>query len=211
MRHLQTVVIGMGAVAAVVLTGCSSTHTPAAQNTPAPSTSVGSSTGTTPETTTPAPTTSSESTPSPTSTTPSPTTSKNTGVAACRTSGLSLTQGSIEGAAGSSYVTYYLRNNGSTTCSMVGFPGFSLLSADGSIIQRPAIRNGQPYKQVLLAPGAKAQFFVQTAHADIPGTGCSTGWKTATVQVYPPNQTVAIRQPSTVPACDLRVSPVSAM
>jgi hypothetical protein len=92
---------------------------------------------------------------------------------------------------------------------MVGYPGFSLLSANGSIIQRPATRNRTAYNPVQLQPGQRAQFVVRTVDGSIPGTGCSTSWKTAEVQVYPPNQTTPIRQPSAIAACDLTVGPVS--
>jgi hypothetical protein len=116
----------------------------------------------------------------------------------------------VDGAAGSSYATYYLRNVGPGGCVMSGYPGFALLSANGEIIQHPATRTGQPYRDVVLAPGQRARFIVRTLDASIPGTGCSTGWKTTTVQVYPPGQSVAIRQPSNLPACDLSVGPTSA-
>src|ERR1035437_7678030 len=117
----------------------------------------------------------------------SPTTSAKTGVATCQTQHLSLTHG-----------------------SMVGYRGYSLLFANGSVIQRPATRNGTAYSPVQLRPGDRAKFVVRTVDGSIPGTGCSTSWKTAEVQVYPPNQTTAIREPSTIAACDLSVGPVSA-
>ena len=128
----------------------------------------------------------------------------------CTSARLSLSQGSVDGTAGSSYATYYLRNVGPGGCVMSGYPGFALLSANGEVIQHPATRTGQPYRVVILAPGQRARFVVRTLDASIPGTGCSTGWKTTTVQVYPPGQRVALRQPSNLPACDLSVSPTSA-
>jgi hypothetical protein len=92
---------------------------------------------------------------------------------------------------------------------MIGYPGFSLLFANGSVIQHPATRDGTPYRVAQLKPGQRAKFIVRTVDGSIAGTGCSTSWKTAQVQVYPPNQTTSIRQPSTIAACDLTVSPVS--
>jgi hypothetical protein len=140
----------------------------------------------------------------------SSTTSAKTGVATCQTQHLSLTQGLIDGTAGSWYITYYLQNQGPSTCSMVGYPGYSLLFANGSVIQRPAIRIGTAYSPAQLRPGDRAQFVVRSVDGSIPGTGCSTSWKTAKVQVYPQNQTSAIREPSTIAACNLSVGPVSA-
>ena len=64
--------------------------------------------------------------------------------------------------------------------------------------------------KVQLKPGQRAKFVVRSVDASIAGSGCSTSWKTAQVQVYPPNQTISIRQPSTISACDLSVGPVSA-
>jgi hypothetical protein len=93
---------------------------------------------------------------------------------------------------------------------MIGYPGFSLLFANGSVIQHPATRNRMAYSPVQLKAGQRAQFVVRSVDGSIPGTGCSTSWKTAQVQVYPPNQTTSIRQPSTIAACDLTVGPVSA-
>ena len=115
----------------------------------------------------------------------------------------------MEGAAGSTYVTYYLKNVGQEKCTMDGYPGFALLRADGSIIQHPATRNPVPHQAVLLHPGERAKFVVRTTDPSIAGTECSPSWKTAQVQVYPPDETRAIRQPSSVPACDLTVGPVS--
>lgn len=114
----------------------------------------------------------------------------------------------MEGSAGSTYVTYYLKNVGPAKCTMDGYPGFSLLRADGSIIQHPATRNPIPHHEVLLKPGQRAKFVVRTSDPSVSGN-CSASWKTAQVQVYPPDQRAAIRQPSTVQACDLVVGPVS--
>jgi hypothetical protein len=110
---------------------------------------------------------------------------------------------------GSRIITYYLRNRGPNTCSMIGYPGFALLFANGSIIQHPAARTPRSYSRVVLAAGQRAQFLVKSTDPSIPGSGCSTSWKTAWVQAYPPNETTPIRQPSTVTACNLEVLPVT--
>jgi hypothetical protein len=131
------------------------------------------------------------------------------GSATCATGNLSLSQGTSDGTAGSVYLTYYLENRGSVECTMAGYPGFSYLFADGTIIQRPADRTGGSYRTVRLEPGQRATFIVRTVDGSIPGTGCSTSWKTAQVQVYPPDQVDPIRQPSSIAACDLTVGPVA--
>jgi Protein of unknown function (DUF4232) len=129
-------------------------------------------------------------------------------VGRCRTSVLRLSQGRVDGTAGSSYATYYLRNGGTVTCTLTGFPGFSLLDSHGAIIQRPAGRTGAHYSTVALRAGDRAEFVVRTVDPSIPGTGCSLAWRTAQVQVYPPNETSPLRQASTLQACDVTVGPV---
>jgi hypothetical protein len=135
----------------------------------------------------------------------------STTVAGCRTSALQLTQVDIGGAAGSKYVTYYLQNRGPAACTLTGFPGFALLDAHGAIIQRPAERTDAHYSTVTLHPDDRVQFIVRTSNPSIPGTGCSAAWRTAQVQVYPPNETSPLRQPSTLQACDLTVGPVQSV
>lgn len=92
---------------------------------------------------------------------------------------------------------------------MIGYPGFALLSANGAVIQRPAVRTPRSYSRVVLTPGQQGQFLVKSTVPGIPGSGCSTSWKTAWVQVYPPNETTPIRQPSTITACNLEVLPIT--
>lgn len=131
------------------------------------------------------------------------------GPPACETAQLRLRQGNVEGAAGSTYATYYLEDVGTGACTMDGYPGFALLRADGSVIQHPAERSRVPHHPVTLHHGERATFVVRSLDPSTPGTGCSPAWRTAQVQVYPPDQTKAIRQPSNLSACDLTVEPVS--
>jgi len=184
-----------GAAALLALAGCGTTATPQA----APPS---------PGSTTAAP-------PSPTSTTEgspasAPGAATPTGGGACTTAQLRLVAGRVEGTAGSFYATFFLRNGGAHACSLRGYPGFALLSADGAVIQHPATRTGQAYRTVLVRPGQAGAFVVRTVDPTIPGTGCDPAWKTATVQVYPPGQRSPLRQPSHLQACDLTVGPVTA-
>ena len=205
-------VAGLIVITTSFLTGCASTSNPTSSSSSQTPTTSGAQTPTTSSAQTP--TTSSAQAPTTASTqatsSPTATTDANTSVATCQTQHLTLTQGRVGVATGSTYVTYYLQNQGPSTCSMIGYPGFSLLFANGSVIQHPATRDGTTYRLVQLKPGQRAQFVARTVNASISGSGCSTSWKSAEVQVYPPNQTVSIRQPSTIAACDLSVGPVSA-
>ena len=205
-------VAGLIVITTSFLTGCASTSNPTSSSSSQTPTTSGAQTPTT--SSAQAPTTSSAQAPTTASrqatSSPTATTDANTSVATCQTQHLTLTQGRVGVATGSTYVTYYLQNQGPSTCSMIGYPGFSLLFANGSVIQHPATRDGTTYRLVQLKPGQRAQFVARTVNASISGSGCSTSWKSAEVQVYPPNQTVSIRQPSTIAACDLSVGPVSA-
>src|ERR1019366_8191911 len=206
MKNSIPMVAGLTMITTSFLTGCSSTSSPTSSSSSKVQTSTASpSTQAAASSSARAPTASRQATSSPASTT-----SANTRVTTCLTQHLTLTQGPVGAAAGSTYVTYYLLNHGLSTCSMIGYPGFSLLFANGSVIQHPATRNSTAYRLVQLKPGQRAQFVARTVNASISGSGCSTSWKSAEVQVYPPNQTVSIRQPSTIAACDLSVGPVSA-
>ncbi len=203
-----------------MLAGCSSKHSATTTAAPllptsaaAPSSDTAGSTsaaGSAASTSPPSATSSAARPPAGPTSTARPTGTPAAGLPTCRTQQLSLAQGRADGTAGSFYVTYYLSNRGPGTCSTVGFPGFSYLFADGSIIQRPANRTAQAPLTVTLQPGQRASFVVRTLDGSIPGTGCSTSWKTAEVQVYPPDQTVPLRQPSSIAACDPTVGPVAA-
>ena len=214
MKNSIPMVAGLIVLTTSFLSGCASTSSPtAATSSTAQSTKSSAQTATTsaPPTTSTQPTAPTQpSTSTQPTATNGPNTDASTRAATCQTQHLTLTQGSVGAAAGSTYITYYLQNRGPATCSMLGYPGFSLLFANGSVIQRPATRDRTATSLVQLKPGQRAKFVVRSVDASIAGSGCSTSWKTARVQVYLPNQTIAIREPSTISACDLSVGPVSA-
>ena len=212
MKNSIPMVAGLIVITTSFQTGCASTSNSTSSSSSQTPTTSGVQTPTTSSVQTPA--TSSVQTPTTASrqatSSPTATTGANTSVATCQTQHLTLTQGRVGVATGSTYVVYYLQNQGPSTCSMIGYPGFSLLFANGSVIQHPATRDGTASRLVQLKPGQRAQFVARTVNAAMSGSGCSTSWKSAEVQVYPPNQTISIRQPSTIAACDLSVGPVSA-
>lgn len=207
--QLRTTVIGLTLVVLSVssgLAGCTSTSPSATSGPPSGSTPARSG-----PPSSPAPQHSDTPVPTPSPTPPAAASAHAAGDAgSCQTRHLVLTEDGMEGAAGSSYVTYHLKNVGPARCALNGYPGFALLRADGSVIQHPATRNTMPHRTVELDPGQQAEFVVRSLDPSNPDNGCSTDWKTAQVQVYPPNETTAIRQHSDVPACDLTVGPVTA-
>src|SRR5665811_2162658 len=106
MKKSTPMVAGLIVITTSLLTGCSSTSSPSPSSSSQVQTSTQSSSVQTPTTA------SKQATSSTTPTTPAPrttapTTSANTRVASCQTRYLSLTQGRVGAAAGSTYVTYY--------------------------------------------------------------------------------------------------------
>jgi hypothetical protein len=127
---------------------------------------------------------------------------------ACRTSDLRLGQGEVQGTAGGGFEILTLRNAGGSTCLMRGFPGVSVLDSRGAIIQRPAERDDVATTLVTLSPGQSASFVVRFSDPAIAGTGCSTTARPVDIQIYPPDQTQALRAPTLMTPCDLVVRPV---
>src|SRR5665647_1376545 len=107
MKNSFSTVAGLIVITTSLLTGCSSTSNPAPSTSSQGQTSTESSSVQTPTTASKQATSST----APTTTAPrttAPTTSANTRVATCQTQYLSLMQGRVGAAAGSTYVTYYL-------------------------------------------------------------------------------------------------------
>lgn len=132
------------------------------------------------------------------------------GAPPCQTSNLRLSLGAAGAAAGTTYTYYDLTNVGVGPCSMVGYPGVAVLDASGNVVQHPARRGAAlpaPVKLLTLRPGRRAKFLVNSTDV-IPSPGCRRPYTGTTLQVFPPNQRAAIRQPHTGTFCDLRVGPV---
>src|SRR5450759_4369512 len=113
MKNSFSTVAGLIVITTSLLTGCSSTSNPAPSTSSQGQTSTESSSVQTPTTA------SKQATSSTAPRTTAPTTSANTRVATCQTQYLSLTQGRVGAAAGSTYVTYYLKNHGQSTCCLL--------------------------------------------------------------------------------------------
>jgi hypothetical protein len=105
---------------------------------------------------------------------------------------------------------YGLTNAGSARCSLIGYPGVSILDAQGKIVQHPAARGTSlhiPVRLVALGPGQRAKFLVTSSDV-IPSPGCTHQYKGTTLQVFPPNQRAALRLPDSTRFCNLRVGAV---
>lgn len=141
--------------------------------------------------------------------TPSTTSAIPTAVSVCAAANLRLSLGVPDPGAGNMHYPVYLRNVGKT-CTMRGYPGFSILDKNGHIIGRPATRNhGTTARTVTLSKGQRATFTVHGVNG-VDGAGCPSNWtEGVTMQVFPPNQTTALRLSDHFGACDLDVTPVT--
>jgi len=105
--------------------------------------------------------------------------------------------GSVEdtaggGAAGSVYRTLVLTNTSTATCSTMGFPGVSYLSASGSQVGAPAVRSeGTPETLVVLEPGQSAGAVLRETRPENYGDACGQV-ATSGLLVYPPEDTASL-------------------
>ncbi|MBP1301771.1 MULTISPECIES: DUF4232 domain-containing protein [unclassified Curtobacterium] len=184
------VLASTGVVLALALTGCSSGGTDTAPT--ATETVTASAGGSSPSTATSAPSSSSAA-------------SSSSGGSAgggsggdggrCTTGSLS---GSVEsgsgGAAGSTYVHLALRNTGSTTCTLQGWPGVSFVGGgSGEQIGAPATRDeASAHPTVTLAPGAVAVAPLKITQAENYPTATCDPVSADGFRVYPPGSTESL-------------------
>ncbi len=119
------------------------------------------------------------------------------GPAGCTSNHLALQQGTSQGAAGSTIVQYILRNAGTAPCTLYGFPGVSFLNEAGTQLGQAATRQGTATPAFTVQPGQVASFAVQIAVA-----GCNANSaRSATVRIFPPNNTGALEAPASFLIC----------
>lgn len=101
---------------------------------------------------------------------------------------LRFTLGAQGAAAGTLYQTLVFTNTGTTSCSVLGYPGVSFLDADGNQLGKPASRvTAEKPHRVTLSPGETAHTVVGMPQA----TACHEAESRA-VRVYPPGQTESL-------------------
>nr|MDQ2815222.1 DUF4232 domain-containing protein [Actinomycetota bacterium] len=112
------------------------------------------------------------------------------------------------GYAGGVYEVIDFTNTSSSTCTLFGYPGVSLVSGPPYAQIGPAAKRNtrsSPVKLVTLAPGATANALLQIVDAlNYPSATCGPV-KAAALKIYPPNQTAPIYVPSTSEACSKSV------
>jgi hypothetical protein len=127
------------------------------------------------------------------------------GPAQCTTSGLHVSVGSSQGAAGTIYYNIDFANVSSSRCILLGFPGVSLVSAGssaGSQIGADSKRNAAGAAHpITLTPGQTAHAVLGIAEAGVfPASRCrpvTAHW----LKVFPPDQTVAAYLSFTTQTC----------
>jgi hypothetical protein len=121
--------------------------------------------------------------------TPSSAAPASSGPSPCSTTGLRLTVGASNGAAGTIFYPLDFTNVSSSPCTMFGYPGVAFVSAPGgSLIGAPARRRPPAATaQVTVGPGATAHATLAVSDVLI-GNNCQHRVQVKWVQVYPPGQ-----------------------
>lgn len=132
----------------------------------------------------------------------------STGPRTCALSDLYLSMGRKEAAAGSLYWTVRFTNTSTSSCTLRGYPGVSVLDAAHHRIGPAATRTGEPSPKVTLAPAHSASAVIRTANGPIGGPCLRTG---TYLRIYPPNSYSADLVPARWTICSgtFTVGPVS--
>jgi Protein of unknown function (DUF4232) len=124
-----------------------------------------------------------------------------TDVGRCRSAQLSIRQGRLGAAAGSSGTSLIFKNVSGSRCSLYGYPTLQMLNAAGKPVPTFA-RDGAPFmtvppglrvRVITLAPGATARVYL--GFADSFWDGSVTCPATASLQITPPEDRVPITIP----------------
>ncbi|QKV91090.1 DUF4232 domain-containing protein [Streptomyces sp. NA02950] len=109
----------------------------------------------------------------------------------CSTEQLKLSVGRKDVGAGNVYLPLAFTNTSTTACTLTGFPGVSLLDADGALIGDPATRRGPSHSTVSLPPRGSASAVLHTLNEGVTDTPC---WKSAaSIRAYPPDSFRAMK------------------
>jgi Protein of unknown function (DUF4232) len=133
------------------------------------------------------------------------------GPAPCPSSGLQVTLGQGNGAAGSTYYPLDFSNNSGASCTLFGYPGVSFVTGiGGSQIGSAASRNpALPSELITIPPGGVAHATLQVVNAEnFAASAChmvTAHW----LKVYPPNQTAPLYVSFSAHACSGKAKPVN--
>lgn len=132
----------------------------------------------------------------------------------CATSALKVSLGPANGTAGTTFYPLRFVNQGTTTCTLRGYPGVSAVTSSGKQIGNPASRISSKFSTVTLAPGKQ-----RTSSVGIVDTGNFSAAvckpvTAAGLKIFPPNQSRAVTLKKNFSTCSstatisLHVSPV---
>ncbi|WP_245654470.1 DUF4232 domain-containing protein [Streptomyces violens] len=125
--------------------------------------------------------------------------STDTSADRCTAEELGLRLGRADVGAGNIRYPLVFTNNGSTSCTLRGYPGVSLIQRDGQMIGKPATREGAAGRAVTLKPGGSAYAVLHTIQDGLNDEPC---WKSPyLLQTYPPGSKDAM----TLRTSELRV------
>ena len=119
----------------------------------------------------------------------------------CATSQLTASLGGGNAGAGNLYRYLLLTNHSATSCHVTGFPGLSLLDAQGKEIGVPATEEDISHAPVVLRPGESASDTIHTVNRQ---TDSTTECLATSVQlrIYPPGNRASLVFPGKVTNCD---------
>jgi hypothetical protein len=140
----------------------------------------------------------------PTTTTTSPPTTTVNALAGCSTLDLDVTVGVGGAAAGTSYLQIDFQNRSSQACTLIGYPGVSLLNNfDSQIGDTTAWVNetGMPITSVTLAPGQYANAAVGIPDPHNFPSGLCNMETTNAIEIIPPNLSIGVLLPLHTQVC----------
>lgn len=115
----------------------------------------------------------------------------------CTVTDLRMRLGTGDPGAGQIYYPLTFTDTAAHSCVLNGFPGVSLLRGDGSVIGKPAARNGAKGAAVTLAPGATVEADLHTLNKGVKGDSC---WARPTLlKAYPPGSKEAMTLTTSTP------------
>ncbi|MFF1833487.1 DUF4232 domain-containing protein [Streptomyces sp. NPDC058231] len=133
----------------------------------------------------------------PTTSTAASTPVTDSGPGRCTTKELTMRLAQGDPGAGQIHYQLTLVNKSSHSCTLTGFPGVSLIKRDGSLIGKPADREGAAGRATVIGAGDSAETTLHTLNRGIKGSKC---WdRPDYLRVYPPGSREALTLRTTQP------------
>jgi hypothetical protein len=116
----------------------------------------------------------------------------------CSTGDLYVSVSGKDAAAGSAYWTLRYTNTSTSSCTLRGYPGVSVLNSAHHQIGSAAKHSGRSYSTVTVKAGHSAVSVIRTANGPVGGPCLATG---SLLRVYPPASTKSVLIPASVQLC----------